>query len=161
LQLGGIGVGDVEWTFADPGRLRFDDDVYVIASLDAGETTWWFRMTEFKLSLPVGASPVGVEVKIIRKASVANTIKDLVIDVRDDWPNNIPATGKEDGDFWDTAEEEITYGGPVDIWGFPTLSKAEVEDDLFGVFFRVENDHVSATSVASIDRVCLRVYFTL
>jgi hypothetical protein len=61
-------------------------------------------------------------------------------------------------DAGSTTLEEAVYGGPTDLWGLPTLTAADVLDEVFGVGVAATNGGTGGTPDASIDFASIYVF---
>jgi hypothetical protein len=104
------------------------------------------------------ATLTGIEVKIIRKASDANTLKDYQVFLADSdgvYPANIYGTPKADSNFWATENETIYYGSNTDLWG-SDLTVSDITDKLT---VGVEVQKISGSPTAYVDAVWIRVHW--
>lgn len=117
------------------------------------------KLSNFGFSLPSDAAVVGIEVDIEKKADVADTVKDKLVQL-------LNASGTLEGDdkadvdtAWGTSDATANYGGSTDMWG-TTFAKADVEDSDFGVEIRATKGTSTSDVIASIDHVSITIHYT-
>ena len=145
--------GNVAWS--SPGNITADDGTRASCTL-TGNTSQYLHATNFGLSLPAGATVLGVEVRVQRSVAIFTSSKDHTI--------QLIKGGTRSGDNkadtstnWPTSDTNADYGGPSDLWGL-SLSESDVEASNFGVAIRAQN---SASGATRVDAVWIRVTYAV
>lgn len=122
--------GTSAWT--NPGNAASSNNVYATASFPPkGGVTKELRGTNCGFSLPVGAKPIAVSVRFeCKEEGTPGQAFDEKIQLL--VASSPSGTYKTLGTPWPTVDAYRVYGGSEDIWGIPTLSKAQVEAVGFG-----------------------------
>ena len=147
---GGTGVA---WT--SPGSADVSDNVYASASLPAPTSTETLNATNLVSSINAGATVLGVEVRIERKAN-STGVTDLTISLIKG--GTISGDNKSAGAGWGTTDSYTSFGGATDMWGL-TLSPSDVNDSTFG--FCVAAQTGLSSKVAYVDHMQMKIYYSL
>ncbi len=150
------GVGTIAWT--DPGNVLASDDVNrATATLLQNEISHYLLARDFDFTIPAGATIDGVEAKIERHATMANSVKDLSVKLY--VGGAISGNEKADtGTFYPTSDAIATYGGAADLWGL-TPAVAQVNAADFGFALACTNVNASSRT-ARVDHMTVTVYYT-
>jgi len=131
-----IDIGNRVWS--NPNNISSNSGTYSDAVLaDDDRTSDHLRGTQFGFDgaggVPSGAKILGIELKITKRASISNRIRDdsiqLVLDgspIGDD---------KATGDSWPEDTTAFIYGGPTDLWG-ATFEASDIRKSTFGFQLR-------------------------
>lgn len=101
---------------------------------------------------------VGIEVKIERKGSVVDSIKDKYVYLMDDTSEK--GNSKADtGLYWPSSDTWKTYGGSDDKWG-ATWTPTQVNTSTFGAMV-VPKNYAGGFRQAYCDCIQVKIYYTL
>lgn len=149
---------DGKEAWSNPDNAKTSNDSRATCTIIGVTYNDWLRCTNFGFTtddVPSGATIDGFEVKIERKASSANKIKDSALYLRD----SIEQVGdnKATDTLWTTSDVEEIHGASDDDWN-AGLSDADVRDSSFGIDFSAycTIDWYSA----QVDCVSIRVHYT-
>jgi len=154
--------GDDAW--ANPGNVTADDGTNASSGGLKGETSQYLHATNFGFSLPTGAVPTGIEVRVQRLQSVGGgtpTIKDHTI--------QLIKAGSRAGDnkadlatTWPSSATNKDYGGATDLWG-TTWTAAQINASNFGVAVRAEETFATSGSIADarVDAIWINVTYRI
>lgn len=149
------GVGTITWT--SPGNVLASDDNKATAAMLQNEITHYLVATDFDFAIPTGATIDGIEAKIERNVTNANSVKDSSVKL----VVGGAVSGNERADtstFYPTTDTVATYGGPADLWGLtPTVDQVNATD--FGFALACTNTNASSRT-ARVDHMTLTVYYT-
>lgn len=146
-------LGGVDW--ANPTNATASDDSRAVATLAAGESTYYLKATNFGFSIPAGSTINGVVVQVEFSTDVdGNTFSAKVRLVKD---------GTIQGDTtlfflsWGTTDSYVTYGSSSSMWGL-TLDVDDINDSTFGASFFVSDifDNVQVR----VDHIRITVHYT-
>ncbi len=150
-------IGTSVWSL--PKNALLSDNQYTSATLAAGDTTHYLRVSDFGFTVPRGATILGIEVAIERKSSSnTNTVKDDM--VRIVHAGALGSTNKASATNWGTSDSYRTYGSSVDLWNETDWSPQVINDPAFGVVFAAAASGGSGARVASVDHVRITVTYT-
>ena len=161
------GEGEGEWQEPDKAKA---EDGEATKCLNSGPkylgetknlTSNFLNVTNFGFAIPEGATIVGINAEIRRKAtyqesyrSVADQIVSLVIG------GERKATDYSAAGIWDAAYKTVAYGGSADLWG-ETPTPAQLNAENFGIALQAYlHVHDSGAVAAEVDHVRITVYFT-
>lgn len=106
--------------------------------------------------LPAGAVVAGVGVSITRKQAAAMGAYDREVSL---FVGGAPAGNpKWIAEIWSTSAKTVSYGGPTDLWGLTSITKAQVEAAGFGAGIAVKAISESPATV-EIDCIEVTVYY--
>lgn len=152
--------GKAEW--ANPDNAKASDDSRAQSGVVQETYSDWLRCTNFGFDtddIPSGATIIGIEMKLERKAIINNYVADSAIYLRDSGGQ----TG-DDGAFpfikWTNVDVEKIHGGKVDDWN-AGLSDSDVRASSFGVDISARNTFTLSSVWCYIDCVSIRIHFTL
>jgi Tfp pilus assembly protein PilV len=152
------GVGTVSWT-TPAGALVSGGTTADAALSNANPTSQYLWATGFStgLSVPTGATILGIEVHVFRKASAANAIVDN--QVRLIKPSGaLSASDRADTTTkWATGTTNIQYGSANDLWG-ESWTPNDFKSANFGVAFSAKST-VSPNRTASVDFITVTVTY--
>jgi hypothetical protein len=159
----GVNVISQQPPWGNPGRVTASDNSYATEVLTgSGDTGDLLYSDAFNFSsIPDTAIIRGIEVKIHRLASVADAIKDELIQLTTDATSKFSVGNKAAAAFWPTSEATATYpeeDAETDLWGFSSLSVAEVKNAAFGLRIKVRSPSAAAT--ASVDYVTIKIHYS-
>lgn len=145
------------WT--NPTNAETSNNSHALATLaKMFDSSDWLRVTNFDFSaIPAGATLDGIEVRIERKASFADRIGDVDVDLVLD--------GVEKGDdkaaagYWPTSDTNKDYGGASDTWN-SSLTIANIKDSGFGVQIAALNIDETTSRTAYVDCIWIKIYYT-
>ena len=139
--------GDNYSQWNNPTNAFASDDAY--SSEDTqGEMQDWYN---FNFSVPNGATIDGIQVNI-----EATTIINVGAGIAISWNGGIDYTS-EKSSIWSTPEENITFGGPSDLWG-ETWSSDDFKDSNFRI--RLRRSSQNPGIFLNLDYIEIKVYFT-
>lgn len=150
--------GKAEWT--NPDNAKTSNDVRAQSGVEQSTYSDWLRCTNFGFDaddIPAGATIVGIEMKLERKAIINNYVFDSAIYLRD--------AGGQTGDnkitftVWTNADVEEIHGDSTDDWN-AGLSDSDVRAITFGVDISARNTFTLSSVWCYIDCVSIRVHFT-
>lgn len=156
-----FGGGDLDVAWNDIGNAGASDDAFATAVTDvSGHKTETHWQRNFGFSIPSGASIDGIEVAIERKSS-HNTDVNNVMDetVRLLKAGSPIGDDKASGTRWPQTESAANYGNATDLWG-TTWTPGDINDPLFGMYFRVQFATTGGSITASVDHVTITVHYT-
>lgn len=119
-----------------------------------GGTSQYLEIPFPAITIPAGNSIKGISINIERNASVANSIRDNVVQLLKSnvaVGNNKAATGT----FWTTADVAAAYGDASDLWGTTWESS-----DFASTKLRIQAyNNANGTATANIDYVSFTIYY--
>jgi len=150
--------GKMPWV--NPDYAKISNNFCAGSSVAEEDYSDWLRCTNFGFTtddVPNGATIVGIEVKIERKADFADFLKDSAVYLRD----SVDRTGdnKATATLWPESDTEETHGASDDDWN-AELSDADIRDSSFGVDISAYNTWDVDNISALIDCVSIRVHYT-
>lgn len=149
-------IGGTNWT--DPFRILTLNSDGASVALFSGGNSRNLTATNYNMAVPATATITGIGV-MVRRGSNSNqtaNIEDLSVQLIKAGAvqgNNLASNAND----WENIWENITYGGPGNLWG-STWTPAEVNANNFGVAFRVTSN---ATRTAYVDVIQVTVYYTM
>lgn len=151
-------VGNVIWNA--PGNASVSNGSYATASLSSGDRSEYLLASNFGFSIPNGATILGIEVDVERKASSnTNTVRDN--DVRIVHSNgSFGSVNKAHATNWPTSEAYATYGASSDLWNETDWSASVIDDPNFGVVFSAMAFAGANPRTASVDDIRITVTYT-
>lgn len=150
--------GQKAWTSF--GNISSSDNYRAYASLSAPSNlvSNCLRATDFRFSIPSSASIYGIEVKIERRASAADTVKDYEVRI----VKGGIAQGPNRNDrfnYWPAADTDSSYGSSVYLWEL-TWTPYDINASNFGVQIQAESpDGINVT--AEVDYIRIKVYYAM
>ncbi len=149
--------GGIDWT--SPDNAKTQNNTYAIAnSIAKRKRSDILRVTNFGFDVPTTATIDGIHVRIDRRASAADSIRDRTV--------NLVLGGITQGSskadlvlYWPTSDQYMGYGGATDNWG-ASLDASDINSGTFGVQFQVDNKDTSTARSAYIDHIEMIVYYT-
>lgn len=153
-------VGTITWV--NPNNIKEAGSVYSTITLGSAQVSHYLKATGYAFTIPVGATINGIEVYVLRKASLSSgaaNIKDSQVKVvKSD--GTIGATNRATTTLaWPTSDTYAVYGSSVDLWG-ETWSAADINDVDFGMVISGVGTTAATSPVGSIDVVYIAVYYT-
>jgi hypothetical protein len=142
----------------NPEKAKTSNNEYATATLTP--TVYWsdpLRLTKWGFTIPEGMTIVGVVAEIERKASKANQIRDLLLHLRK--ADGTTSDDNSSHEYWPLADAVRVYGSSETIWGFDSLTRAEVNAEGFGIEISAQMNSGMEEAVASIDQIKLTVYY--
>ncbi len=147
--------GDGWWM--NPGNARLSDNFYATCTLAAAQyCNAYLKATNFGFAIPPNATIVGIKVEIEKSATVANTITEYVVELV--IGGVVQSQNKATSSVWPTTDTYTTYGNENDLWGYMTLTPADVNAPNFGTAILVRNIGPT-TSTAQVDHMRMTVYY--
>ena len=148
--------------WSNPGNIIADDTSYATtanAQQRQPDEQTTCRATNFALNVPAGATITGIQVEIMRAASGATVVDNVVSLVKG---GAITGDNKATATAWPIPPptpnmQTATYGGPADLWG-TTWTPAEINAADFGVALSARRTAGSVT--ASVDYFRVTVTYT-
>jgi hypothetical protein len=153
-----VDTGQASWS--NPGNITADDGTEASSSLGSkspGTTdiSDYLQATNFGFTLPAGAVPVGVEVRVQkRNSNIVDRVISLVVGGSVVGDNNADLVTP-----WPGSATNVDYGGATDLWGL-SLSKAQVEASNFGVVVQAQLTGGGNAS-ASVDAIWINVHYII
>jgi hypothetical protein len=127
----------------------------------SGGTTRILAMSDFGFTVPAAATITGVKAYIERKQGSASTpLEDnsvLLYDGTSDSPTDKKATGVKYPQNVDSVAE---YGGSSDLWGYGSLTPAQVNASAFALKYQAVNP-TAGSSLLRIDLMEVEVFYDL
>lgn len=135
-------VGSVAWT--DAGNAEASDNAYAGtgSGVNPSASSQYLKATNFGFAIPSGATILGIEVSVERKADSAGIISDLK--ARLVKGGTVQATDKAAAGTWGNSDATVTYGGSTDKWS-GTWTAADINDADFGFVLQVQGTGSSTT----------------
>eukprot|EP01116_Phalansterium_solitarium_P008430 TRINITY_DN2233_c1_g1_i2.p1 TRINITY_DN2233_c1_g1~~TRINITY_DN2233_c1_g1_i2.p1 ORF type:complete len:1722 (-),score=479.12 TRINITY_DN2233_c1_g1_i2:469-5391(-) len=160
----------VPLTPTEDNSAKSKNGVFVYSSLPAGVKSTVLYITGYSNAVPSGATVVGVQFSIVRRAS-APGLRDVRLALMHNGnlvgANRCPAATLDDSicpSAWIVKDpvQTIFVGGPTDLWGGAPgeLTPAVVNHPTFGFSIRVENT-ASSPVEAFLDEVTLHMFYTV
>jgi hypothetical protein len=144
--------------WANPTNCIASDNSYTVTSLDGlDDLSDLLYADTFGINIADTAIVRGIEVKIERKASSGTAIVDELIQLTTDGSTKFSDNKADAATNWPATDGSVTYGSSTDLWGFSSLSVAEIEAAAFGVRVKVRS---STNADASIDHITINVYYS-
>lgn len=122
-----------------------------ILGTGGGQLSEYLKTSNFGLSVPVGATVTGIEVRITR-AGHSDFVSD--VEVRLAKGAVIQPANRAIAGPWSSSMGPVIYGSPTDLWG-TTWTPAEVNASTFSVLLSVE-----ARSWGLIDEIAVIVFYS-
>ncbi|MBP9707832.1 MAG: hypothetical protein KBD78_09310 [Oligoflexales bacterium] len=86
-----------------------------------------------------------LEIKLIKKNLLSNTL--------------VFSSNRASNMEWPSSVADITYGSLEDLWGFSSISVAELKDISFGLKISIQTPQNGNNVEAQIDYIALRIYY--
>ena len=135
------------------------DDVYAdFSSLNTSSNSFtdYIHINKFQLDVPAGKIIKGIEVTVERSDPDQNTADYSVRILKYDM---ITGDEKSTGAAYTATDNEITFGGPTDLWG-EVWTDDMINDNGFGIAIAAQRiDGTSGTTSGRIDNVTITVYY--
>jgi hypothetical protein len=135
------------------------DDVYtdfISLSTSSNSYTDYIHINKFQLDVPVGKIIKGIEVTVERSDPDQNTADYSVRILKYDM---VTGDEKSNGAAYSATDNEITFGGPTDLWG-EVWTDDIINDNGFGIAIAAQRiDGTSGTTSGRIDNVTITVYY--
>ena len=151
------GVGTVSWS-GPSGALASGGSV-AGASLGNSATSNYLWVSGFGagLSIPQGATILGIQVSVVRSASNASAIADNQVRLIKSDGATLSSGNRATGTTWSASTVTATYGGVSDLWG-EGWSAADIKNANFGVAISVKNSSTQ-TRTANVDYISVTVTY--
>lgn len=150
------------WTWTNPLRAQTSNDSWATNILTSSSgRTHYLKATGFNFTVPTGMTIKGIEVKIEKHQTCADTsCTSIVTDNSVRIVKNGTVTGDEKASAtaWPTTDTTVTYGGPTDLWG-ATWTAANINNNTFGVVLSVERSGGNDRNVF-VDNINIIVYYS-
>lgn len=148
-------VGTIDWS--NPGNAAADDGSYASVALTHLDVSKYLMVKNvtWNHTHPIGCTLVGLEVKVIRYASIQGMGDNSIRAVKD---GAVFGDDKIDIYWLLTPDEEKIYGDSSDDWG--GLVMDDTDSDQFGVAISVIN-LAGSNNTAYIDAVLFKRYYTM
>ncbi|MEI7749704.1 MAG: YDG domain-containing protein [Candidatus Moraniibacteriota bacterium] len=167
--------GSFAW--ANPDYAKVSDDNYAVFTSPgtaSPETSQYLKVTDFGLSVPLGATINGIEVTVER-STTSTSVKDsgvylvksgTIVGTNHALTSGTgftscssPATG---AGCWQNTEHTVTYGSPTDKWGAPgTWSPSDLNSATSGVVFSAVRSAGTNSKAINVDNIRMKVYYTV
>jgi hypothetical protein len=151
--------GSGAWT--NPTNITDRDEVYATRQASGTGATNYLKANNFGLSVPSGATILGIQVSI-KKLRTGGTTGNT----RDNSLRLLDASGAVTGDNkadtatnWGTTDDTYVYGGASDLWG-ASWTYSDVNDADFGVVLSVAGATSGSDRTANVDNIRVIVYYT-
>lgn len=144
----------INW--ANPNRVEISDDLWARATMDAGDTSKYLEVTDFGMTIPGGATVVGIQAFIEKHQEVGADARDASI--------RLMKAGTRVGHdptspfVWPDNDMVSSYGGPNSLWG-ETWTPADINDIGFGISFSATRLTGPNNMDVHIDYIGLIVYY--
>lgn len=149
--------GDDPWS--NHANAKASDDAYTTASVDGDSPSEFLQAFDYSFGIPAGATIVGVEVRVERKASAAGDVTDSGVYLHTNGSGAVSGWNLASMFVtWDTADEWVTYGHSTATWGW-TLTPAVVNASNFGVAIQAVGKTLGTYRTASVDHIEMKVYY--
>jgi Secretion system C-terminal sorting domain len=144
--------------WANPNRCTITDDLWARVNLSAGETSKYLEVSDYGWVIPVGATILGIQVKIEghQENFAANFADASIVLMQAGSPVSTDRAGTG---YYDDKDYTNTYGSSTDLWG-TTWTPADIMDPGFGVLYSVTRLSGTGTYYMYVDYVELTVYYT-
>ncbi|MEI6815237.1 MAG: T9SS type A sorting domain-containing protein [Bacteroidota bacterium] len=153
-------------TWVNAVNVEHNDNLYATATLlpfdscsNHGDCyfTKDFYSTDYGFHIPASATIVGIEVTIVKKSGVPNSIIDSVVKLL---KNNLQVgVNFASTEYYNINDSVYYYGGPTDLWG-ASWTPADINNSLFGVAFKPINKSLIRQSV-SLNWIGIKVYYSI
>lgn len=158
------GIGLYPWQ--NPENIAASDNIDAEVTLPDGSASHYLRASNFGFNINSSVLITGIEVNVERSANstVGGGITDYVVSLVDETGAKLTGPGTnlaKTGDSWTTSDNNITYGGPSELWG-GTWNYSDINDPDFGVVIQVRNLGPSGNPEirAEVDYITITVYHT-
>jgi len=144
----------------DLDNAKVSNNAYAYTPGDKNDYFDWLRVTNFGFTtsdIPSGATIDGIEIKIEHYGTAADVIKDSALYLRK--TSGQVGDNKASASAWATSDEEITYGGAADKWGYAWLA-SDIISSNFGVDLSPLNTDPDNIEGSYVDVISIRVYYT-
>lgn len=151
--------GDVAWS--NPGNAVSENAAYADAVITS-QVSEWLVASDFDVALPPGATPDGVEFRIVKRRDTdgGDVTPESVMLLLGGVIGGTQNAERGSGENWPTSDTESLYGGAADLWD-ETLDEADVEANDFGVAIKATGGPGgSSATQAFVDVIQMRVYYT-
>lgn len=138
--------------YTSPENAYADDAAY--ATVTDNEANYKYQSYGgFGISIPAGATILGIELKAKGKASAVVVPNDILIynKTANDWYSN-------SGNFFTTTEAEQSYGGASDLMGF-SWQASDFSDANFAIIHRTGGSNNAR--VTSLNHLTVKVYYSV
>lgn len=127
------GIGTQAW--GTPAFAVSSNNAYATVSLNDLQVSNYLRCTGYGFAIPAGATINGITVRVERRASVNNSVRDAAMRlVRDVAGPAIQATDRSTLTNYTTADVIEAHGGAADLWG-GVWTPADINSINFGAAF--------------------------
>jgi hypothetical protein len=164
IKYGGFGEhGEGAWSPGTSGA-ETEDGVFTTSELLPEPVKMLYLvLSKFGFAVPAGATIIGVEVGIKKKASATNAIEDYEVRLINQLAGGLVGENRIQGGTWLTTNQFYGHGGAKDLWGAtltPTIVNQSAGANEFGVAILPKRaGGWSAGKKAEIDVVKMTVYY--
>eukprot|EP00913_Durusdinium_trenchii_P028459 g26687.t1 len=152
-------IGSVTWS-PSGGVAHSSDDTYSIAALGASAVSYYYKLTNFGLAIPTGATINGITVEwevSIDLMSGLGTVDDNAIRIVKG--GTIGSTDKSSAINWTDVDDWRSYGGSADLWG-ETWSASDINSSNFGAAMSCKENSGADGVDARLDTCRITVDYT-
>ncbi len=154
-QSGSTGV-----TWSSANNAKASDNAYAIALFTTSvRSSSILVVNSFELKIPTNSKIRGVEVRVERKATVHDSVRDQALHLAD--PTGPKGSATLPAGSWGTADASVVYGSATDLWNIshPTLS-AMIGGGTLAVYLIAECFGLDCTGPsAQVDAIAVRVTY--
>ena len=150
--------GQHAWT--DAANAETEDSAFANVSVGGSRTTEQLYASDFGAALPGGATPDGVEVRVVRyfeqDGGAGAVVADLLVQLT---PGGTGTGDNKASEDWpEDSPNEFTYGGAADDWSC-TLNESVVNNSNFGVLFS-GHETGAADAIGHVDVIQMKIHYT-
>lgn len=151
------GIGSEAWV--SPNNAVASDESQASATVD-GTTSNYLRCVGYAFALPAGATILGIEVRIERKANRDSNGGSQDAAVRLVKAGAVQPADRSTGAVYPLVDTVQTHGTPTDLWG-TTWTAAEVNAADFGAAFAAVKPSANGPAhVVTVDHIAITVHYT-
>ena len=155
------GIGTLAW--GTPAFAVSSNNTYATVSLNDLQVSNYLRCTQYGFAIPAGAVINGVTVRVERRASTTNSVRDAAMRLVKD-AAGLPAiqtTDRSTLTLYPTADTVEAHGGAADLWG-GVWTPADINSVNFGAAFASQKPGtVGGGRTVSVDHMPITVTYTI
>jgi hypothetical protein len=149
-----VSYGTKAWTFMSNALASDDSKAIVAAPVGVPAVSNYLKGLALSSPVPVGATILGVEVRIEKSQGGAGFTDDTIKLVK---AGVVSGNNKSTAEVWPAADAYTVYGGSTELWGL-TLTAAEVNAADFG--FVLACGMSAAFNPGAVDHMQMKIYYT-
>jgi hypothetical protein len=113
-------------------------------------------LSGFGAVVPDGAAISGITLAVNRSATAAEQLQDIAVFLRAG--SNTIGANRASPEFWPSARETVSYGGPTDRWG-SSLNASDVNSGALGAELTVAHASDTGAAAPEVDSALLTVHY--